>query len=133
MKYDLAAVSAYDPSASTSSTSESASSLPRISRSAYFRKAVSDAQKRDAEKHKRFDAPQDKGKGKEVAEGHTDEILDLAISHDGKTLASAGRDKVIGCWNVEGEGGKWSRGLGGHKDAVGVSQDLFLRPASSRG
>jgi ribosomal RNA-processing protein 9 len=57
-----------------------------------------------------------------VPEGHTDEILDLAISHDGKMLASAGRDKVIGCWNVEGDGGKWLRGLGGHKDAVGVSQ-----------
>ncbi|KWU47089.1 WD40 repeat-like protein, partial [Rhodotorula sp. JG-1b] len=76
--------------------------------------------KYDLGAHKRFDAAaQDKGKGKEVAEGHTDEILDLAISHDGRILASAGRDKVIGCWNVEGDGGKWTRGLGGHKDAVG--------------
>lgn len=55
-----------------------------------------------------------------MAEGHTDEILDLAISHDGKLLASAGRDKVIGCWDVEGESGKWVRGLAGHKDVVGV-------------
>ncbi|GAA5872117.1 hypothetical protein JCM3774_002279 [Rhodotorula dairenensis] len=119
MKYDLAAVSSFAPSSSTSSGA--ASPAPRIARTAYMRKAVSESQKRDGEKHKRFEAAQDqdKGKGKEVAEGHTDEILDLAISHDGRTLASAGRDKVIGCWNVEGDEGKWTRGLGGHKDAVG--------------
>ncbi|GAA5958683.1 hypothetical protein JCM8115_000323 [Rhodotorula mucilaginosa] len=118
MKYDLSAVSSVAPSSST--TSADPSSSPRIARTAYLRKAVSESQKRDGEKHKRFDAAaQDKGKGKEVAEGHTDEILDLAISHDGRILASAGRDKVIGCWNVEGDGGKWTRGLGGHKDAVG--------------
>lgn len=120
MKYDLSAVSSFAPSSSTPSADPSSS--PRIARTAYLRKAVSESQKRDGEKHKRFDAvAQDKGKGKEVAEGHTDEILDLAISHDGRILASAGRDKVIGCWNVEGDGGKWTRGLGGHKDAVGVS------------
>lgn len=125
LKYDLSAVSTSTPSSSASDARP-----PRITRVAYMRKAVSDSQKRDAEKHKRFDSALDKGKGKEVAEGHTDEILDLAISHDGKMLASAGRDKVIGCWNVEGDGGKWTRGLGGHKDAVGVRSPSLPRRAS---
>ncbi|BGO91733.1 hypothetical protein NBRC10512_006215 [Rhodotorula toruloides] len=112
LKYDLSAVTS--PSADSS-----APESRRITRAAYFAKALSESQKRNGEKHQRFDE-KDKGKGKEtVPEGHTDEILDLAISHDGKMLASAGRDKVIGCWNVEGESGKWLRGLGGHKDAVG--------------
>ncbi|BGP32431.1 pre-rRNA processing protein [Rhodotorula toruloides] len=112
LKYDLSAI--ISPSSDSSSPDSR-----RITRAAYFAKALSESQKRNGEKHKRFDG-KDKGKGKEtVPEGHTDGILDLAISHDGKMLASAGRDKVIGCWNVEGEGGKWLRGLGGHKDAVG--------------
>lgn len=71
----------------------------------------------------------EKGKGKEQVgwlegerslEGHTNEVLDLAISHDGKWLASAGRDGIVGCWDVDGEGGKWARGLRGHRDAVTV-------------
>ncbi|BGP16566.1 hypothetical protein JCM10213_000522 [Rhodosporidiobolus nylandii] len=119
LKYDLSAVTSA-PSSSTSS-----SEPPRISRVAYFKKAPSESQLRKAEqKGKAFAvaaaAAADKGKGKEqLPEGHTDEILDLAISNDGKILASAGRDKVIGCWDVSGEGGEWLRGLGGHKDAVG--------------
>lgn len=67
------------------------------------------------------------GKAKSKAEGvggHTDEVLDLALSHDGNVLASGGKDKVVGVWNVEGEGGKWTRGLGGHKDRVAVSRDF---------
>ncbi|GAA5944153.1 hypothetical protein JCM3775_001082 [Rhodotorula graminis] len=120
LKYSLGAVSSSSPSSSSTADADQ----PRITRVAYMKKALSESQKRNAEKHKRFDAAPtaatgEKGKGKEVAEGHTDEILDLAISHDGRILASAGRDKVIGCWNVEGDGGKWLRGLGGHKDVVG--------------
>ncbi|GJN90808.1 hypothetical protein Rhopal_003822-T1 [Rhodotorula paludigena] len=118
LKYNLDAVTSASPAPSSSSASST--DTPRIARAAYFKKAPSESQLRKCEKHKRFDgAAADKGKGKEVAEGHTDEILDLAISHDGKLLASAGRDKVIGCWDVEGESGKWVRGLGGHKDVVG--------------
>lgn len=63
-----------------------------------------------------------KGKAKEDPEaGHTDEVLNLAVSHDGKVLASAGKDKIVGVWDVAGEGGKWMRGLAGHKDRVAVS------------
>ncbi|BGP48556.1 pre-rRNA processing protein [Rhodotorula kratochvilovae] len=111
------AILKYDISAVSSSSAGTEQPQPRITRAAYFKKALSESQKRNAEKHQRFDAAE-KGKGKEVAEGHTDEILDLAISHDGRILASAGRDKVIGCWDVDGESGKWMRGLGGHKDVV---------------
>ena len=53
--------------------------------------------------------------------GHTNEILDLAVSEDGKWVATAGREGVVGCWDVEGETGKWVRGLRGHRDAVTVS------------
>ncbi|GAA6000077.1 hypothetical protein JCM10207_006040 [Rhodosporidiobolus poonsookiae] len=112
LKYDLSSLT------SPSSSSASASEPPRIVRAAYFPKAPSESQLRKGEKAgKTFGG---KGKQKEDAlpEGHTDEILDLAISHDGKILASGGRDKVIGCWDVSGEGGKWTRGLGGHKDVV---------------
>ncbi|GAA5872854.1 hypothetical protein JCM8547_005719 [Rhodosporidiobolus lusitaniae] len=117
LKYDLSAVTSSSPSASSSSTSEP-SQLPRITRSAYFPRAPSESLLRKAEKQGKVLS---KGKGKEenaLPTGHTDEILDLAISADGRVLASGGRDKVIGCWDVAGEGGKWTRGLGGHKDAV---------------
>lgn len=78
------------------------------------------------EKRKKRDV---KGKGKASGssngelqgEGHTDEVLDLAVSEDGKWLASAGKDGLVGCWDVEGDGGKWVRGLKGHRDSVTVS------------
>lgn len=68
---------------------------------------------------------EEKGKGKEAAEGHTDQVLTLALSEDGKVLASGGADKVVGAWDVQGDGAEWLRGLGGHKDKVAVSL-LFL-------
>ncbi|GAA5997460.1 hypothetical protein JCM5350_008230 [Sporobolomyces pararoseus] len=108
IKYDLKSVSSSTPS--TSSPSPSA----KITRTSRVVKALSDSQKRDGSKMKKGD----KGKGKELVEGHSDEILDLAISHDGKVLASAGKDKVLGCWNIEGNEIKWARGLAGHKDKL---------------
>lgn len=102
------------------SSTSTLSPPPRITQSAYFPKSPSESSKRGKESAK----AQEKGKGKSKAEevgGHTDEVLALALSHDGSTLASGGKDKVIGVWNVEGEGGKWKRGLGGHKDKVAVS------------
>ncbi|GAA5893549.1 ribosomal RNA-processing protein RRP9 [Sporobolomyces salmoneus] len=107
IKYSLKSVSSSSPSTSTQSPA-------RITRAARVVKALSDSEKRDASKVKKGD----KGKGKELVEGHSDEILDLAISHDGKVLASAGKDKVLGCWNIEGDGIKWARGLAGHKDKL---------------
>ncbi|GAA6060021.1 hypothetical protein JCM10212_001179 [Sporobolomyces blumeae] len=109
IKYHLEPVTSSTPSTSNEAP-------PRISRVARVSKALSKSQKRNGDKAKKQQG--EKGKGKEVAEGHTDEILDLAISHDGKVLASGGRDKVVGCWDVDGEGIKWSRGLGGHKDKL---------------
>ncbi|KAI9267378.1 WD40-repeat-containing domain protein [Sporodiniella umbellata] len=38
-------------------------------------------------------------KGVKNYNGHTDHILCLAISHDGKYLASGGRDKIINIWS----------------------------------
>ncbi|GAA5820509.1 hypothetical protein JCM11251_003023 [Rhodosporidiobolus azoricus] len=121
LKYNLSAVTS--SSASSSSASPS-SEPPRISRAAYFNKAPSESQLRKAEEKGQIlssasAAAKGKGKEEQLPQGHTDEILQLAISHDGKILASAGRDKVIGCWDVSGEEGKWVRGLGGHKDVVG--------------
>ncbi|KII91503.1 hypothetical protein PLICRDRAFT_104829 [Plicaturopsis crispa FD-325 SS-3] len=74
--------------------------------------------------HKRIppSRPKSQGKGKNKAsapteaEGHTDEVLALALSGDGKLLASGGRDRRVGVWDVEGE--KWVRGFGGHKDLI---------------
>ncbi|KAF7298181.1 WD-REPEATS-REGION domain-containing protein [Mycena chlorophos] len=65
------------------------------------------------------------GKGKQKStlhtsvEGHTDSVLDLALSSDGKYLASAGKDRRIGVWDAEK--GAWMTGFigqNGHKDVV---------------
>ena len=63
------------------------------------------------------------GKGKEkatVAEtaGHSDEVLTLALSDDGRYLASAGKDRRVCVWDVEK--GEWVRGFGGHRDTISV-------------
>lgn len=65
-------------------------------------------------------------------EGHTAGVLALALSHDGRRLASGGHDRRIGVWDVSEEAhGRWLRALTGHKDAVcalafrGDSLDLF--------
>ncbi|KAK7061829.1 WD-repeats-region domain-containing protein [Favolaschia claudopus] len=64
-----------------------------------------------------------KGKAKGLqdpsAEGHTDEVLALALSGDGKYLASAGKDRRLGVWDVEA--GVWHKGFTGqvgHKDVI---------------
>ena len=59
--------------------------------------------------------------GSTTLEGHTDEILALALSSDGKILASAGRDKRLGVWDVSGDTPKWIRSFGGHRDIISVS------------
>ncbi|KAF8169805.1 Rnu3ip2 protein [Pholiota molesta] len=50
---------------------------------------------------------------------HTDEVLGLALSGDGKLLASAGRDKRLCVWDVQTNAWvKTFAGILGHKDAV---------------
>ena len=54
--------------------------------------------------------------------GHTGEIYALALSSDGKRLASAGDDRKVGIWDVsspeESQGCKWVSALRGHKDTI---------------
>ncbi|KAI0696969.1 WD40 repeat-like protein [Cerioporus squamosus] len=60
-----------------------------------------------------------KGKGKDNAgelQGHTDEVWALAVSPDGKYLASGGKDRRVGVWDVEKN--EWVRGFGGHRDCI---------------
>ncbi|KAJ7475255.1 WD40-repeat-containing domain protein, partial [Mycena galericulata] len=64
-----------------------------------------------------------KGKAKGAADpavdGHTDAVLGLALSWDGKYLASAGQDRRLGVWDAEA--GTWVKGFVGqvgHKDLV---------------
>ncbi|KAL0065847.1 pre-rRNA processing protein [Marasmius tenuissimus] len=63
-----------------------------------------------------------KGKGKALdpdAHGHTDEVLALAVSHDGKYLVSGSRDRKVGVWDAEKcEWIKCFVGPSGHKDGV---------------
>lgn len=75
-----------------------------------------------------------KGKGKARAdpadlEGHTDEIWALALSPDGRLLASGGKDRRIGVWDVEKD--TWVKGFGGHRDSISVSTIIqaFRRPS----
>ncbi|RDX44612.1 WD40 repeat-like protein [Lentinus brumalis] len=61
----------------------------------------------------------DKGKGKGNAgevKGHTDEVWALAVSPDGKYLASGGKDRRVGVWDVEKN--EWVKGFGGHRDSI---------------
>lgn len=56
--------------------------------------------------------------GEEV-KGHTDEVLALSISTDGRYLASAGKDRRLCLWDVEQ--GEWIKGFCGklgHKDTI---------------
>ncbi|RDB28119.1 putative WD repeat-containing protein C2E1P5.05 [Hypsizygus marmoreus] len=68
--------------------------------------------------------PSSNGKGKGKApdleiHGHTDEVLALALSTDGRHLASAGRDRKLVVWDAEK--GEWVKNFGGnlgHKDLI---------------
>lgn len=51
-------------------------------------------------------------------QGHTDEVLALALSSDGKLLASGGKDRRIGVWDAEKN--TWIRSFGGHRDTISV-------------
>ncbi|KAM6501053.1 WD40-repeat-containing domain protein [Amanita muscaria] len=64
-----------------------------------------------------------KGKGKEtdtnLLKGHTDELLALAVSSDGRYLVSAGKDRRLGVWDAEKA--EWIHGFSGplcHKDTI---------------
>ena len=71
---------------------------------------------------KEKNAAESKGKGKQKAtldsHGHTDEILALAVSDDGKYLASGGKDRKLVVWDLEKM--QWLRNFGGHKDTISV-------------
>ena len=67
-----------------------------------------------------------KGKQKAAPDGHTDEIWALALSSDGKYLASGGKDRIVGVWDVENtEGISWVKGFTGHRDSISVSAPTF--------
>ncbi|KAF9492701.1 WD40 repeat-like protein [Pleurotus eryngii] len=72
-----------------------------------------------------------KGKGKAPAgdvKGHTDEVLALALSSDGKYLVSGGRDRRVVVWDAEtAEWIKCFTGPMSHRDAV---SSLSFRKAS---
>ena len=71
-------------------------------------------------KQRRTPSTLDKGKGKATEEirGHTDEVLALALSDDGKYLASGGKDRKLVVWDAEK--GEWIRSFFGHKDTISV-------------
>lgn len=67
--------------------------------------------------------PDNKGKGRVKGgikgsdiNGHTDELWAIAISSDGRYLATGGKDRKIGVWDVQR--GVWIKGFGGHKDSI---------------
>lgn len=61
-----------------------------------------------------------KGKGRaETVEGHTDEILSIAVSSDGRWLVSGGKDRKVVVWDARQM--KWVKTFTGHKDGVTVS------------
>jgi ribosomal RNA-processing protein 9 len=61
--------------------------------------------------------------------GHSGELWTLALSSDGQYLASGGKDRHIGVWDVEK--GIWVKGFKGHKDSIcvgdsGLSKEFML-------
>ena len=71
-----------------------------------------------------------KSKGKtsllqQDVEGHLDEVWALALSPDGRWLASGGKDRRVGVWDVHGE--RWVKSIGKHKDCVSVR---LLQPSA---
>lgn len=73
-----------------------------------------------------------KGKQKADPTGHTDEIWTLALSSDGKYLASGGKDRVIGVWDVENtETMLWVKGFTGHRDSISVRAPEFRLDGSA--
>ncbi|KAH9917991.1 WD40 repeat-like protein [Fomitopsis serialis] len=67
----------------------------------------------------------DKGKGKDVS-GHTDEVWALAVSPDGRYLASGGKDRRVGVWDVEKN--EWVKGFTGHRDHISALAFRKVQP-----
>ncbi len=72
----------------------------------------------------------EKGKGKakdsaqQEVEGHTDEVWQLAVSPDGRLLASGGKDRRVGVWDVEKD--VWLKGFRNHRNSVSVRALILL-------
>lgn len=72
----------------------------------------------------------EKGKGRaDEVDGHTDEVLSLAVSTDGKWLVSGGKDRKVVLWDAKTM--KWVKSFTGHKDAVTVRRLLSLLPQNT--
>lgn len=74
-----------------------------------------------------------KGKAKVIGttatdvKGHSNEVLALALSSDGKYLVSGGRDRRLVVWDAEkGEWIKTFQGPMNHKDAISVGLPLLV-------
>ncbi|KAA1100094.1 pre-rRNA processing protein [Puccinia graminis f. sp. tritici] len=52
-------------------------------------------------------------------DGHIGEILTIDITEDETILASGGKDKLVGVWDLtDSQSSKWKTGLRGHKDVI---------------
>ncbi|EPS93223.1 hypothetical protein FOMPIDRAFT_1136627 [Fomitopsis schrenkii] len=69
-----------------------------------------------------------KGKGKDM-QGHTDEVWALAISPDGRYLASGGKDRLVGVWDVETH--DWVKGFPGHRDHISALAFRKAEPSAT--
>lgn len=80
--------------------------------------------------HKQRPSHLDKGKGKaqpdDEVKGHTDEVLALALSSDGKYLASGGKDRRVCVWDADKS--EWIKSFKGpmcHRDTVSVCSPFY--------
>lgn len=51
-------------------------------------------------------------------------MLALAISGDGRYLASGGKDRRVGVWDVQKA--EWVKGFGGHRDTISVRLIVYI-------
>lgn len=78
--------------------------------------------KQQSQKHKTLSTAQ-VGEQK----GHIGEVVTIDITDDGKLLASGGKDKLLGVWDLTNtESTEWKAGIRGHKDVISVNPTCYL-------
>lgn len=114
-------IDAPQPEASTSTST--IRPTPKITKVDFIPKRVPPKRRKDSTSKGKAAIARNQPSQDADTPGHTDEIYSLAISGDGSRLASGGKDRRIGVWDISshdkpGEGCKWIKGLRGHKDTI---------------